>query len=70
MRQTFEETAAGTSRLVNLVFSRQTGFFECEHPFFDKPMAITEPAVASARLVGLGSELYTRNMSRMLKGAV
>ena len=29
-----------TSRLVNLVFSRQTGFFECEHPFLDKPMVI------------------------------
>ena len=29
-----------TSRLVNLVLSRQTGFFECEHPFLDKPMVI------------------------------
>ena len=32
--------AARTSGLVNLVFSSQTGFFECEHPFIDKPMII------------------------------
>ena len=41
-------------RLVNLVFSRQTGFFECEHPFIDKPVVITEPAEASAQLLQLG----------------
>ena len=47
-----------SSRVVNLVFPLQTGFFECEHPFIDKPLAINEPAVASARLVGLGPKLY------------
>ena len=31
-------------------FSRQTVFFDCEHPFTDKPMVKTEPAIASARL--------------------
>ena len=34
--QLFEAAAARTSGLVNLVFSRQTGFFQCEHPFSDK----------------------------------
>ena len=55
--QPFEVTAARTSGLVNLVFSHQTGklfFFECKHVFFDKPMVINEPAVASAWLLGLG----------------
>ena len=47
-----------SSGVVNLVFPLQTGFFECEHPFIDKPMAINEPAVASARLLGLGPKLY------------
>ena len=42
-RQAFDVAAARTSRLVNLVFSRQTSFFECEHPFTDKPMVISEP---------------------------
>ena len=57
-KQTFEFTEAQTSGLVNLALSRKTGFFECEHPLIDKPMALTEPAVASARLLGLGSQLY------------
>ena len=39
------------SGLVNLVFSRQNGFFECEHPLIDKTIVITEPAVASALLL-------------------
>ena len=43
-RQTLEIAAAQTSGLVNLVFSRQTGFFECEHPFNDKQMSITLPS--------------------------
>ena len=34
-RKLFEAAAARTSGLVNLVFSRQTGF-SCEHPFSDK----------------------------------
>ena len=58
--------ASQTSGLVNLVFSRQTGFFKPEHPFIDKPMVITEPAVPSARALGLGSRLYPSNMQRML----
>jgi len=37
-------------------------FFECEHPVIDKPMVITEPAVVSARLLGLGWKLYPSNM--------
>ena len=64
--QTFGVAAAQTSGLVNLVFSRQTGFFESEHPFIDKPMVVSEPAVASAWLLGLGSKLYPSNMPRML----
>ena len=65
-KKTFEVTEAQTSGLVNLVLSRKTVFFECEHPFIDKPMAITEPAVASSRLLGLGSKLHPRNMPCML----
>ena len=61
------QAAARTSRLVNLVFSPQTGFFECEHPFIDKPMIITEVTVPSARLFrSLGSKLYLSNKQRML----
>ena len=58
--------AAQTSGVVNLVFSRQTGFFKPVHPFIDKPMVITEPVVPSARLLGLGSRLCPSNMQRML----
>lgn len=58
MRQIFEVAAAQTSGLVNLVLSRQTVFFECEHPFIDKPMVITEPAVTSSQLLGLGLKLF------------
>ena len=61
------QAAARTSRLVNLVFSPQTGFFECEHPFIDKPMIITEVTVPSTRLFrSLGSKLYLSNKQRML----
>ena len=56
-----------TSGPVNLAFSRQTGFFECEHLFIDKPMVITEPAAVGVRVLGLGSKLYPSNMPRMLK---
>ena len=52
--------------LVNLVLSRQTGCFECEHPFIDKPMVTTEPAVPSTQLLGLGSKLYPSNILCML----
>ena len=40
--------------------------FESEHPFFCKPMVINKPAVASARLLGIGSKLYPSNMPCML----
>ena len=69
-KQTFEFTEAQTSGLVNLALSRKTGFFECEHPLIDNPMALTEPAVASARLLDLGSKLYPRKMPRMLNKKV
>ena len=64
-RQTFAVAEAQTSRLVNLVLSCQTGFFECEHPFIEKPMVITELAVASTRLSGLGLKVYPSNMPSM-----
>ena len=47
-----------SSGVVNLVFPLQTGFFDCKHPFIDKPMTINEPAVANARLLGLVPKLY------------
>ena len=37
-----------------------------EHPFNDKSMVITEPAVLSAWLLGLSSNPYPSNMKRML----
>ena len=49
------ESAAQTSGLVNLVLTRQTVFFEGEYPVIGKPLVIsTQPAVASARVLGLG----------------
>ena len=33
--QVFEVAAAKTFKLVNLVLSSQTAFFNCEHPFID-----------------------------------
>ena len=41
-RQTFAFATTQTSRLLNLILSRQTGFFEFEHPFIDKPMVIIQ----------------------------
>ena len=55
MCQIFEVAAAQTSGLVNLVFAHQTSFFKCEHSFVDKLMIITELAVPSSWLLGLGS---------------
>ena len=51
LRQDFIKVAeVRTSRLVHLVsLYRETVFFECEHPFIDKLMVITGPAVQSAR---------------------
>ena len=66
LHQTFEVTTAQTSGLVNLVFSPQTCSFECEHLFIDKPMVLTKPAKAKARLLGLGSKLHPSNMQCML----
>ena len=39
-------------------------FFGCENPFIDNPMVIAEPAVVSARSLGLGPKLYLRSMPR------
>ena len=50
MNKFIKVAAARTSELVNLVLSRQTGFYECELLIVDKTMFITEPAVASPRL--------------------
>ena len=55
--------AAHISVLVNLVSSRQTRFFECEHLFINKPMVKTIPR---ARLLGLELNLYPSNKQRML----
>ena len=37
----------------------------CGHPFIEKLMFITEPAVLSARILDLGLKLYPSNMPRM-----
>ena len=50
--QTCKVAAAQTSGPVNLVFFCLSCLFECEHSFIDKPMVITEPAVASRGLLG------------------
>jgi len=55
-----------TSGPVNLVFFCLTGLFECEHPFIDKAMVVTEPAVVSTGLLGLSSKLHPGDKSRML----
>ena len=62
-RQTFAFATTQTSRLLNLILSRQTGFFEFEYPFIDKPMVIIKPAIASRP----GFETNPSNMPRMLK---
>ena len=69
-RRAFDVAAAPTSELDNLVFSRQTGLLECEHPLIYKPMLISEPAVPSTRLLGLSSRPYPNSMSRMLNKAL
>ena len=52
--------------LVNLVLSRQIGFFKCKRLFIDIPMVITKPTVASAQLLDPGWKLYPSNMLCML----
>ena len=42
-------------------------FYECEHPFVDNPMVITEPAEPSARLLRLGSKRDPSNKRHLLK---
>ena len=73
--QAFEVAAGQTFGLVNLVFSCQTVFFfkfksiiYYSHSVIDKPMVITEPTVATARLLALGSNLnvHPRNMPPMV----
>ena len=60
--QTFGVAASRIPGLVNLVLSRQTGFFECKRLFIDIPVVITKPTVASALLLALGWKLYPSNM--------
>ena len=64
--QTFEVAEARTSGPVNLFSLVKLVFFESEHPFTDKPLVITEPAVPSVRLLSLGSKLYRSIKQRML----
>ena len=40
--QAFEVAAARTPGLVNPNWSRHTGFYQCEHPFSNKPVVITK----------------------------
>ena len=47
-------------------FLSSNWFFECRHPFIDKPINIIEPAVPSTLLLGLGSKLYPSDMQGML----
>ena len=44
--ESHQTSAVATAQLV---LSHKTGFFVCEHPFFDKPMVLTEPAEATCR---------------------
>ena len=73
LRQLFEAAAVGTSGLVNLVFSRQTGFSSASIRLVIKLMVIIEPAVpwktkmaTKSGILGLGSRLYPGSMQRIL----
>ena len=58
---TFKVATAQTSGLINLVFSWQLFFSECEHLFIDKPIqVITEPVEPSTRPLGLGSKTISQ----------
>ena len=48
-RQVFEVVAAKTSKLVNLVLSSQTVFFNCEHPFIDNQWSYSNWARCTRR---------------------
>ena len=62
-----EVAATRPSRLVNLVFSRQSGFSTASICLLIKLMVTTEPAIPNAWLLSLGLKLYPSNMRRMLK---
>ena len=51
------------SGLVIHVFSRRTSFFECEDPFINKSVVITEPALASARITSLQHAVHAQQSS-------
>ena len=58
---TFKVATAQTCGLINLVFSWQLFFSECEHLFIDKPIqVITEPIEPSTRPLGLGSKTISQ----------
>ena len=58
--QAFQVAAVRNSGPVNLVFARWSKcFFECVDLCTDKPIVIIKPTVAIARLLSLGSKLYT-----------
>ena len=72
-RQLFEAAAARASGLVNLVFSRQTGFSSASVNLVTKSMVIIKPAVpwktkmaARSGILGLGSRLHPGKMQRIL----
>ena len=48
-RQVFEVVAAKTSKLVNLVLSSQTVFFNCKHPFIDNQWSYSNWARCTRR---------------------
>ena len=70
-----EKRRGGSARITSILWSRRSPnfwtsqscflssiwFTECEHLFTDKPMIVTEPAVPSEHLLGLGSKLYPSN---------
>ena len=62
-----EVAATRPSRLVNLVFSRQSGFSTASIRLLIKLMVTTEPAIPNAWLLSLGLKLYPSNMRRMFK---
>ena len=54
----------------SIFFLSTNWFFECEHPFIDKPMVRTEPAVASARSLGLDSKpIFWQRAGHAQKGS-
>ena len=62
LHQAFEIAAAQTSGLANLF----SVIKECEHPFIDQQLVVTELAVPSAWQLGLHSTRYLSNKQPML----